>query len=349
MPVSDRPLSLCRFALWVGIGALLAISSIATLNIFVDPLGRFGFAHKFWFNAHYSSISALNLRTLYTEPYIESMGKRQAQTYLLGTSRFMVGFDTCNIPRSQKISVGGPDLTHLAKAQAILLSHAKEKITIITETAALNAGSQKSGQSPLSFSSKEDYLLLSLFGNLTTVTSLKTIVLNLTTPLLPEVSPDCLPHPISFHGVTKNEQEKRFYAKIDDLERANAAPILREAWLEAISLVEDVCHSQNVQHKISWVIFPMSANYWERPLQQETLKLLRNAYEAAMQSDRPYSRACDISLTSFVPEPNSPEITLWQQQELWEDYTHFSPVLGNLALNKMMRTANQKALDDLLQ
>ncbi|WP_417824046.1 hypothetical protein [Thalassospira lucentensis] len=342
MPVSDRPLSLRRFALWVGIGALLAISSIATLNIFVDPLGRFGFAYKFWFNTHYSSVSALNLRTLYTEPYIESMGKRQTQTYLLGTSRFMVGFDTCNIPRSQKLSVGGAGLTRLVEAQNILLAHAQQPTTIIVEAAGLNADAQKSATSTPSFLLKGDDLLVSLFGNLTTVTSLKTLVLNVSTSRLREASPDCSPQPVSFHGVAKSEQEKRFIASINDLKIANTASVLREAWHEAISSVEELCHSQGLRHKIRWVMLPMSENYWKRPFQQESRRRLQQVYEAAIQSDRPYPGACDISFTSFIPEKNSQESKLWKRQDLWEDYIHFSPVLGKLVLKEMVETAAQK-------
>lgn len=377
MPVSDRPLSLRLYSLWVGIGALLTISAIATLNIFVDPLGRFGFAYQFPFNAHYSSVAALNLRTLYPDPYLQSMGKRHAKTYLLGTSRFMVGFNTCDFSQSQKVSLGGADLNRLAQAQRILLSHARQPTTVFTEVAELNTDQEQHAPSTLSFFLKDDDLLVSLFGKLTTVASLKTVVLNLTTPSIHEATPDCKEQSVPFHIQPKKKKEKRntandheneflkllslfhetwneLISSIFHIQTKNApkrktaaatddnSPLLRKAWSEAISSVEEICHRQGIRHKINWIILPQTANYWKRPLQQETLRQLQQSYETAIKSVRPYAGACDISLTSFIPEPNNPDLKLWQQKELWEDYIHFSPVLGALVLKNIIGTSAQR-------
>lgn len=341
MRASDSQSSPRRFIAWAIAGALLTWAGMAGLNLFVDPLVRFGFAYQFWFNSHYSA-SAFNLRTFHRGPYLESMGKRQAQTYLLGSSRFMVGFDTCDQPQNQKVSLGGASMKELADAQMILLSHATRPSTVITEMAGAYASSAPPMLSPLNRAFGTADLGTSLLGAHTTVASLKTVFRNLTATSAPSAAPDCSSGTVFFGDRVKHKQEEWIMVTAYEETRPENPEDLQNLWLRAISSAEEICHRQGLRHKIRWVMLPFSLNYWSNPFQKETAHLWQQAYEGAMQSDRPNAGSCDIDLTSYALDPDAPETQAWREEARWEDYNHFGSSLGALILAPMLE---QQALN----
>ena len=301
----------------------LCVMAVVALNVLVDPLGLLGIRHAIWSDRIMAKWGTAT-RRLVEDVYLASIDN-DASIYLVGSSRYQLGFNVCGLPDIRKVAIPAADLSDIVHAQDTLLRAARDPKTLVLEVNGARLPAHPfTGPSALQLAVQKARLLFSYdvtrasFGYLTAGghTSLEA------------AAPDCAAN----NNPLPDRSTSRRLTIIDGAKALENTARYDRAWFrQALLDAERICHEQGVRHKIRWLMLPMT---WEEenPVMAKTIMQWRQAIAAALAGPRPYRGACDIAIVDYAPAPDTPQGRAWRDRSRWRDYIHFGAGLGDTGL-----------------
>ena len=312
---------------WAGLlGGLGLLTVWCLFNVFVDPTGEFGQSGRHAFNrAPLAPVAGENRPAAFTRAIRES----RAEVFLIGTSRQLRGFDTCDRP--DVLRVAGPrwGLREIAAVERTVLTGRRSPVELLIEVGLPTI--ERPAVDPTQAA------VATVLSPRTTLSSLRTVGRSLTggDRALPPVA-TCRP---AASGPTDwAAAERRVQYALGMLDTTPDSLARGRTNLRAmVDQADQVCRRTGVRHRLVFFTLPSTpagspALAHDRLIQSNTVRVA-----AVLAAGRP-ADGCDVRYVNFASTPpgTAAEQALWRDRDQWSDYNHFSPRLGATALTALL-------------
>ena len=321
--------------------ALLAcgglILAMCLLNASIDPTGQIGLAKTHALNRTMAAPVVSFVRNSDSvAAYERAIATTSADTFLIGTSREARGFDLCDRPNMLRIAGSSWGIREIAQVHTKILETRTAPTTLLIELG-VPSDSGGAGESP---DRSAAYTALS---PRTTWLSFQTVAANIRKNNETAVrETEC--RPLTSGPVDLMAAARDFELGWRMFDASKASRQRGRATLE--QMVRDanrICAKTEIRHTIVYFSLPGTPNL---PLTQQFDSSLRDAQRVSAKMFQQLSRhgACRIRYLDLLTTPpgSSAEQQLWRDRDQWADLTHFSPLLGRIALSAILRPTDNE-------
>ena len=308
--------------------ALLAIHCI--FNVLVDPTGAFGLSGRFAFNrAPPPQVVTYGESTGDPAFYSRAIRESRATKYLIGQSRTWRGFDTCVRPDMLRVAGSAWEISQLEQVQRTVLSTRQAPVIALVEIGLPQ-------EEPMKTSSFVRGLSVAMSPQ-TTYFSILTVVASMRRQRSPNFI-SCRPHaspPENWPEALRTLRAALTYVN------ASKGSLLqgRRNVLAMADAADRICENTGLRHRI--IYFSLPATPSQSPATALDQKVRENSQAIATLFARRAvpTNGCFISYRNFTTEPpgTTAQQAMWHERAYWSDYAHYSPALGEVAMDVLLR------------
>lgn len=319
---------------WIGLLSGLALLAVWSLfNILVDPTGEFGQSGRFAFNrAPPPAVIAAGTDGNNPAFFTRAIRESRSDVFLIGASRTRRGFDTCGRPEVLRIAGSAWGLRELARLQETILETRGQPVTLLIEVG------RPTAERPAITDPVQAAASVALSPR-TTIQSLQTVIHSLgsgETPLA-DYAP-CAALDSAPSDWTEAERSARYALGLIDMSRTSLAQG-RRSLLVMADQADQVCRRRRIKHRLVFFTLPSSPkpspfSTYDRVFQDNADRVV-----ADFAGRTPAPGGCEITYVNFaaVPPGTPAQQAQWGDRQHWSDYAHFSPMLGAVALEALLR------------
>lgn len=338
MPASDARLFDGAKLFWRALLACgMLILAMCLFNASIDPTGQIGLAKTHALNrTTTASVVSFVRNSGSVTAYERAIATTSADTFLIGTSREARGFDLCDRPNMLRIAGSNWGIREISQVHTRVLETRTAPTTLLIELGVVSDRGG-AGESP---NPSAAYTALS---PRTTLLSFQTMAANIgRSDEIAVREAECRPLPSEPVDWRAAAERFEFGSRLFDASKASRKRG-REILEQMIGDANRVCAKTKIRHTIVFFSLPGTPNL---PLTQQFDASLRDAQRDSVKMFRDLSRrgACRFRYFDLLTTPpgSSAEQQLWRDRDQWNDFTHFSPQLGRLALNAIMAPTNDE-------
>jgi hypothetical protein len=329
MPSSEEltPAVKLTRSFWLGlIAGLVILSSLAGLNILVDPTGEFGQSGRHAFNrAPPPEVVALGEAGGNPAFFARTIRESQATYFLVGSSRTRRGFDTCDRPDVLRLAGSSWSLPEFRQIQRLVLVGRRKPVTLLMEVGPPNT-------LPPVINDPTRAAISVALSPQTTVRAFQTITHSLSDAPAPPVYVPCRVEPSPLDWEAAAVASRNAAKRLDPSPRGIRSQ--ERFLLEMAELTDAICVREGVRHTIVFYTLPNTPP--GAPGASEARLLNRNSERLSRVFALRHSatNGCHVRFVDLATEPpgEPAERAQWLRRENWLDYTHFSHRLGTIAL-----------------
>lgn len=311
--------------------------AMCLLNASIDPTGQIGLAKTHALNRTVTpSVVSFVRNSGSVTAYESAIATTSADTFLIGTSREARGFDLCDRPNILRIAGSGWGIREIAQVHTKILETRTAPTTLLIELGVVS-DSKGAGESS---NASAAYTALS---PRTTWLSFQTVAANIRrSDEIAVREAEC--RPLTSDPVDLKAAAEDFEFGWRTFDASKASRQRGRATLEQmVGDANRICAKTDIRHTIVYFSLPGTPNL---PLTQQFDASLRDAQRdsAKMFQGLPRHGACRIRYLDLqtTPPGSSAEQQLWRDRDQWGDLTHFSPLLGRIALNAILRSTDNE-------
>lgn len=332
----SRPAPLGR-GYWAGLaGACAVIVAVASMNLAVDPIGSLGRHGAHTLNRSMRQAAQDHVRQGAPSALHRFAARRSgADVFLIGPSRVSLGFDVCSHPEVLRLSGSSWGAREeAAMSDMVLRDRAKPAVLLIEVGLPTDDG--RPAPDPRAT------MINAALSPRTTLLSLQTLVARLSGEGPARETRDCraIPHPQ--HWRTADVAFRRIQSVTDV-----SPPSLRrgrDIVRRLVSAADETCRRTGLRHTLVLYALPPTPPY---PAARAYTERVSNGLSDLRQdlAARPSAGGCRVVVADMTGGPPGPagQQGEWADRSAWIDYTHFSPRLGELALEALMKVARNDA------
>lgn len=338
MPASDaQPLGGAKLFWRASLTCGALILAMCVLNASIDPTGQIGLVKTHALNRTVTAPVVSFVRNSHSVvAYERAIATTSADTFLIGTSREARGFDLCDRPNMLRIAGSSWGIREIAQVHAKILETRTAPTTLLIELG-VPSDSGGAGESP------DPSAAYTALSPRTTWLSFQTVAANMRkSDEIAVHEAACRPLPSDPVNWQAAAERFEFGSRLFDTSKASRQRG-RAILEQMVGDANRICAKTKIRHRIVYFSLPGTPN---SPLSQQFDASLKDAQRDMAKLFQQLSGhgACRFRYLDLLTTPpgSSAEQQLWRDRDQWSDFTHFSPHLGRLALNAILRSTDNE-------
>lgn len=331
-----RPAPLGR-GYWEGLAGacaviVAAIVAVASMNLAVDPIGTLGRHGAHVLNQTMPRAVLDHLRSGAPSALHRLAAERSgADVFLIGPSRVVLGFEVCSHPGVLKLAGSSWGAREVAAVSDMVLRDRTTPAVLLIEVG-LPTDDGRPGPDTRAA------MINAALSPRITLLSLQTIAASLSGdgPARGDMSCRAISHQTDWRKAAVVFGQLQRVTDVSPASLRRGRDIVRRL----VGAADEKCRRTGVRHTLVLFALPPTPSH---PAARAFTERVSKGLSGLRQdlAARPFAGGCRVVVADMTGDPPGPadQQGLWADRSAWLDYTHFSPRLGEFALEALINVA----------